>query len=138
MDLLGFVFFGAVVGAYSSFFGLGGGLLIVPLMVTLGYDMKTAVATSLAVIIPTAIVGVAGEWTQHRVDWRIVLLLAVGTMVGALLGTALKGGVSNETVRRAFAVLLIVIAMDMARLRIGGVEFTISNTISHIVRALSF
>lgn len=138
MDLLGFVIFGLIVGIYSSFLGLGGGLLIVPLMAALGYDMKTAVATSLAVIIPTAIIGVAGEWANQRVEWRVALLLATGAIAGAILGTAFKGGVSNEAIRKAFAVLLIIIAMDLMKMKVYGVEVTIRNFTFYLVRAFSF
>ncbi len=137
MDLLGFVLFGIVVGFYSSFSGLGGGFLIMPLMVALGYDIKTAVATSLFVIILTAGTGVIGAWA--KIEWRVALLLAAGAIVvGAPLGTIFKEYASNDAIRKTLAAVSIVIAAELIDLEICGVKMTISNLISHLVRAFSF
>lgn len=129
--------FGMMVGVYSAFWGVGGGLLIVPLLVALGHDIKVATATSLVVIIPTAISGVLGEWSNQRIEWRIALLLAAGAVTGAFIGVALKGYVASGTLRRAFAVLLVIIALDLMKIKINGTELTIRNLIYHLAQRIS-
>ena len=124
MDVLGFILFGTLVGVYSSFLGLGGGLLIVPLMVALGFDPKIAVATSLFVIIPTASAGVVGAWVD--INWRVALLLSAGAVVAGMpLGTVLKAYVSSGMVRKTFGVVLFITAIDM--MGIWDVKTTLGN-----------
>ncbi|MBI2053532.1 MAG: sulfite exporter TauE/SafE family protein [Candidatus Sungbacteria bacterium] len=138
MYIFGLVVFGIIAGIYSAFLGLGGGLLVVPLLVALGYDIRTAVATSLVVIIPTAITGVLGEWSSsNRIEWQIAMLLALGAATGALIGTGFKSYAASDTIRRVFATLLVVIALDLMKFRVNGTELTIRNLISHLVKIFS-
>jgi uncharacterized membrane protein YfcA len=120
-----FITFGLLVGLYSSVLGLGGGLLIVPLLVALGYDLKSASATSLAVLIPVAMSSVLRELPENRIEWQIVLLLAVGGIFGSFVGIALKNTLTSQTLQRAFTVVLIMVIFDTMRLKVGGIELTV-------------
>jgi uncharacterized membrane protein YfcA len=105
---------GFAAGAISGLFGVGGGVLFVPTFVLVaGLSQLEAQATSLAAIIPVVAVG---AWRQHlygNVRWRPALLLGVASAAGVAGGVALAVTLSEDTLRRLFAVLLIVIAVRL-------------------------
>jgi uncharacterized membrane protein YfcA len=102
---------GFAAGAISGLFGVGGGVLFVPtLVLVIGLSQLEAQATSLAAIIPVVAVG---AWRQHRygnVRWRPALLLGLASAAGVAGGVALAVALSEDTLRRLFAVLLLVFA----------------------------
>lgn len=108
---------GVAVGVLTGLVGVGGGFLIVPALVILGgLPMRTAVGTSLAVI---ALKSLAGFYKyvdvladlDLQVDWRTVgLFIAIGS-VGSLLGKAVSGRMDQLTLRRVFAVFLVVMGL---------------------------
>ncbi len=101
-------------GVLSGLLGVGGGLLMVPILtLMLGKDMHSAVATSLAIIIPTAIAGTVLHGMAGRVDVKLFLICSGFAIVGGLLGSWLSGSVSPVLLRRVFAGLLFVIALRM-------------------------
>ena len=96
-DLLA-VLGGLLVGAVSGVIGIGGGVLLVPMMVLgFGLPQHLAQGTSLLAIIPTAAIGAATHHRQGNVVWRADLLMAGagagGAVHGALLALSLPGGV---------------------------------------------
>jgi uncharacterized protein len=103
-----------VAGIMSGLLGVGGGLLMVPIFtLLLGKPMPISVATSLAIIVPTAIAGALFHWSAGRVDMRLFLMGAVFAVLGGLLGAWLSGSVSPTLLRRIFAVVLLVVAVRM-------------------------
>jgi len=107
---------GLVAGLAAGMLGVGGGALIVPgLVVFLGLDQVEAEATSLLAIVPTALVG---AWRQHRYgnlrlhDGLRVGVLAVG---GAVVGVVLANVLPVRALELAFAALLVVVAVRLAR-----------------------
>ena len=106
---------GFAAGAISGIFGVGGGVLFVPTLVLVaGLTQLEAQATSLAAIIPVV---AAGAWRQHRygnVRWRPALVIGLASMVGVAGGVALAVALSQDTLRRLFAVVLILIAARVA------------------------
>lgn len=113
--LLGALGIGVVVGVLSGVLGIGGAPILVPAMIfLLGVDQKTAQGVSLAVIVPTA---VAGALTHHRlgnVELRITAWLVPSAIVGAIVGAILATGLDASILRRAFAVLLLVLGARTA------------------------
>ena len=99
---------GAVTGLAGGLLGVGGGFVMVPAMV---YLMKTpqreANGTSLAVIVPVAIVGATILGSGHQVDYGIGILLAIAAVGGAVLGARLTRRVSDIGLRRAFGVVAV-------------------------------
>ena len=84
------IFIGIAAGALSGMFGIGGGTIIVPALVLwVGMQQKLAAGTSVAAILPTAIVGAISYGVQGNVDWIAALCLAIGVVVGAQLGSFL-------------------------------------------------
>ncbi len=107
---------GVICGIFSALFGVGGGLLMVPAMVVgMGISQKSAQGMSLAIIIPLALVGAIRYKLNPQVDFdiRIVMYMAIGGIMGAFLGSHLVGYISGVTLKRAFSILMIFIAIHM-------------------------
>ena len=106
---------GFVGGVLSGLFGVGGGILFVPVLVlVLGLTQVHAEATSLLAILPTVI---AGAWQQHRygnVDWRAGLLVGLGSIAGVEGGVQLAKALPEGVLRRLFAVFMLVVAANLA------------------------
>jgi uncharacterized protein len=98
------------VGTLTGLVGVGGGFLIVPALVLLALPMRQAVATSLLVITMNCAIGLLGYLGQVPITWPAVALLVVGTVPGILVGTYLIRFVSPASLRRGFAVFLVLIA----------------------------
>jgi uncharacterized protein len=106
------VLIGLVGGFFSALFGVGGGIVIVPLLLLLArYAERAAMATSLLAIGVTALVGAAGYGLLGRVHPREALLVGVPAALGAITGTALQQRLGGRALRIAFAVLLVGIAV---------------------------
>ena len=109
LGLLGLAPIGFVVGTLTGLVGVGGGFLIVPALVLLGrLPMKHAVGTSLLVIAMNAFAAFAGYLGRVPLDWSAMILFAALAIVGILLGSWLVRFVPQQTLKRAFAVLLIL------------------------------
>lgn len=105
---------GVIGGVLSGAFGVGGGILIVPLLVTLaGMDQRRASATSLAAIVPTAIVGSITYLAAGRIDYVAAILLAVGGVAGSWAGTRLLKKLPLGWLRWLFIGFVLLIAVRM-------------------------
>jgi uncharacterized protein len=99
---------GLVVGVLSGVMGIGGGILLVPIMVLgFGYAQHIAQGTSLAAIVPTSIVGAYAHDRAHNVDRAAAAWLSVGGLAGALLGALVAVRLPRELLVRLFGVLLL-------------------------------
>lgn len=88
---------------------------MVPLLIALlAYDPRVATATSLAAIIFTATVGTLTHGVLGNVDWLTAVLIGLPAMVGVNVGLAIKDRMSSRALTYAFAVLLVVVAVQMA------------------------
>lgn len=106
---------GLVAGVASGIFGMGGGVVVVPgLVLLLGYGQKTANGTSLlALLLPVGALAVMSYAREGHVNVRVGLLLAAGIFAGALVGARFALGQSEVTLRRLFAVVLVVLAVRL-------------------------
>ena len=105
---------GLLAGLLSGLFGVGGGTVIVPLLVLiLGYDQRLAAGTSLAAIVPTATVGVISYAVHGSVAWLPALILAVGAVVGAQLGTWLLPRLPLTVLRWGFVAFLGAVIVSL-------------------------
>jgi uncharacterized membrane protein YfcA len=111
---------GVVAGILAGLFGVGGGILFVPTLVALGLTQHDATGTSLLAILPTALVG---TWRQHEygnVRWRSAVVIGIAAAAAAQGGVAVAESLADHTLRRLFAVLLVVVAVQIgwrARMR---------------------
>jgi uncharacterized protein len=103
---------GVVGGFFSALFGVGGGIVIVPLLVLLaGFAGHEATGTSLAVIGLTAVFGAAGFSAVGEVDWGYAVLVGLPAMAGTLFAVWLQQRVSARALVLLFAVFLVVMAV---------------------------
>jgi uncharacterized protein len=104
---------GLIVGLLTGLVGVGGGFLIVPALIWGGLSMRDAVGTSLLVIAVNSAMGFYGYVGQVQIAWLSVALVTAGTMPGIAAGTYAMRFVSQQALRRTFAVLLIGVAVYM-------------------------
>jgi uncharacterized membrane protein YfcA len=106
---------GFAAGALSGMFGVGGGILFVPtLVLVLDLTQLGAQATSLAAMIPVVALG---AWRQHsygNVRWRPAAVAGIASAAGVAGGALLADALSDATLRRLFAALVVVIAVHLA------------------------
>jgi uncharacterized membrane protein YfcA len=108
------ILLGLAAGVLAGLFGVGGGILFVPTLVALGLDHHDATGTSLLAIIPTVLVG---TWRQARygnVRARAAIVLGVVAAASAQGGVVLAESLSDATLRRLFAGLLVAVAAQIA------------------------
>jgi uncharacterized membrane protein YfcA len=108
------VILGLAAGVLAGMFGVGGGILFVPTLVALGLDQHDAIGTSLLAIIPTVLVGTWRQTRYGNVRWRAAVILGIAAAATAQAGVALAEGLSGGTLRRLFAGLLVVVAVQIA------------------------
>jgi len=109
--LIGVFAMSVFVGTASGLFGIGGGVLIVPLLVLLfGFEQHRAQGTSLiALVPPTGLFACLTYYHAHQVDLKVALLLTPGFVLGGVLGGRLATRLASRTMRLVFAVFLLLI-----------------------------
>jgi uncharacterized membrane protein YfcA len=112
--LVGFVVIGFGAGVLGALMGIGGGIVYVPALVTLyGFEQHLAQGTSLAVIVPTAVVAAITHGRRGQVDWRLALLLGAGGLTGGWAGARLALALDAPMLRMLFASFLVLMALRM-------------------------
>jgi len=105
---------GLAAGVFSAFFGVGGGIIAVPLFILLaGLSEREATATSLGAIVITAAAGVIVFSFRGEVEVGYAALVGLPATVGALAGTAWQQRVRESILTYGFAVLLVVIGISL-------------------------
>ena len=103
---------GLVAGLFSALFGVGGGIVIVPLLILLlGFQSRVATGTSLAAIGITALAGTVLYAFEGHVDVAHAALVGLPAAGGAIVGTGLQQRVSGRALTVAFAGLLAALAV---------------------------
>jgi uncharacterized membrane protein YfcA len=103
---------GVLSGFMSSLFGVGGGIVVVPLLVLLvGFDSRVATATSLAAILLTALAGTTSFSLLEHVDWDAAALVGLPALAGSLAGVRLQQRVSSRSLTLLFAGFLVAVAV---------------------------
>jgi len=115
MDIILYVVLGLIAGIASGFLGIGGGIVIVPVLVYFfGLTQHTAQGTTLALMIPP--IGLLAALKYYRdgnVDIRIAAFICIGFFLGGLLGAHLVSPVSDHALRKIFGVFLLAISAKM-------------------------
>jgi len=105
---------GLAGGLLSGMFGVGGGIVLVPLLVTFaGLDQRKAAATSLLAILPSSIAGSITYLAHGEVDVLAAAVIAAGAIVGSLIGTRLLKRLPLAWLRWGFIALLVLVAIRM-------------------------
>lgn len=109
---------GVLVGIVSGLLGVGGGLVMVPVLVLiLGFTQKEAQGLSLAVIIPVSLSGVIAHYRRGNVVTGLAVWLSIGAVIGATVMGHYVQRIENGTLRALFGVFLILVGLSMARSR---------------------
>lgn len=109
------ILIGLAAGILGGLVGIGGGIVIVPALVYfLGFSQKTAQGTSLGILLlPIGILGVIQYYKQGYVDLKVVLVIAAAFLAGSYFGSRFALSLPQETVKKIFAILLILVASKM-------------------------
>lgn len=108
------IWIGVFAGVLSGLFGVGGGILVVPALVTFtSLDQRHAQGTSLVAVAPMGLAGTIGYAVNSSVDWLVVILLLAGSVAGTFAGTWLLRNLRVRTLQVSFAILLLVTAVRM-------------------------
>ena len=113
MSAFWFPLIGVLVGVAAAFTGLGGGFLVVPLLIYLGFAPQKAVGTSFVAILAISLSAVFAHQKLVDVDWKAGLLIGIGGIAGAQIGARLLPSVDARTFNRIFALVLIALAIKM-------------------------
>lgn len=106
---------GLLAGILSGLIGIGGGIIIVPALVYfLGASQHEAQGTSLAVLLlPVGILAVINYYKAGYVDVRSTLIIASTFLIGGFIGSKIAISIDQNTVKRVFGVILLLIAFKM-------------------------
>ena len=109
------ILLGLLAGALGGLFGVGGGIVFVPVLVLLfGLGQVQAEATSLLAILPVV---AAGTWRQHvygNVRWRAAFVIGIAAVAGVELGVFTAHSLTEVTLRRLFGLLVLAVAAQLA------------------------
>lgn len=121
LTLLMYLGVGAISGVMAGMFGVGGGVIMVPVLIFaftafgLSHELLTqmAIGTSLATVVLTSL---NSAWTHHKlgnVDWTVVKRLAPGIVIGVYLGAEIAGRVSGQFLQICFGIFALFVAAQM-------------------------
>jgi uncharacterized membrane protein YfcA len=101
---------GVLGGIGASFTGRGGGFLMVPLLLAMGYTAQKAVGTSFLGILIISVSALLAHNKLANVDYRVGAMLGVGGIVGAQIGARLVEHISTANFKKIFALILVGLA----------------------------
>ncbi len=109
------VLIGIAAGMLSGMVGVGGGIIIVPALVFfLAFSQKMAQGTSLGILLlPVGILGVIQYYKQGYIDMRVVAVISLAFLFGSYFGSKIALALPQETVKKVFAVMMMIIAVKM-------------------------
>ena len=113
--VLSLVLIGILAGILSGLVGVGGGVIMVPLLVLLlGFNQHQAQGTSLAVlVVPVTAVAVYTYHKEGFIDWRYVGIIAMFFVIGGYFGSKIAVGLDQKILKKVFGFILLIIAGKM-------------------------
>lgn len=111
-----YILAGCICGVFSATFGVGSGIIMIPVLILVfGVQQKSAQGVCLAVMVPIALVGAVQYKLNPTIDihWGAICLLSLGGVAGAVLGAGVADRMSSLTLRRLFALLMIIAAVRL-------------------------
>lgn len=110
-----FLLTGLLAGVFGGFFGVGGGVVMIPVLTFfLGFSQKMAQGTTIAAMIPPiGLLAALAYWKTGNVDIKAAAFIAAGFFIGGFLGGSLAQHLPETVLKKAFALLLVVIAVKI-------------------------
>jgi uncharacterized membrane protein YfcA len=101
---------GLTAGVLSGLIGIGGGIIMVPLLLLMGFTQQQAQGTSLAALLPpVTLLAVINYHKAGFIDWRFAIIISLVFVVGGYFGSKLAIHIDQKILKRVFAVTLLVI-----------------------------
>ena len=115
LNIIIFIIIGVVAGILSGFFGIGGGVIIVPALIYIcGFTQLTAQGTSLAVLLPpVGILAFLEYYKKGNVDIKAGIIICITVLIGAMFGGKIAQHISPEILKKGFAVFMLLISLKM-------------------------
>jgi uncharacterized protein len=121
---------GVGIGFLSGLLGIGGGIILTPVQywiytsagINPDQAIKIACATSLAVVLPTAVSGVWQHQRRGSINWKAAVFMGIFTAVGSFVGATLAARIPGNIVKTAFGALALIIALRMVTVKITQTE----------------
>ena len=122
MDFLLLAGMGAIAGVLAGLLGIGGGIVIVPVLAlvltgqgaSVHVVMQVAIGTSLATIVTTALSSIRAHQKRNAIDWQVFRRITPGVMIGAVIGAIIADAIPGTTLRIVFAFFMLFVATQMA------------------------
>ncbi len=105
---------GLLAGFLSGVLGIGGGVVMVPLLLLVGFSQHQAQGTSLAAMLPPVTLLAVLQYSKGgHVDWKLALVISATFIIGGLFGSKLAVAIDEKLLKRIFGVLMLFIAVKM-------------------------
>ncbi len=113
--IIALIVIGLFAGLLSGIMGVGGGVVMIPLMILLlGFNQHQAQGTSLAVLaVPVTFLAAYNYYGEGYVNWKYAALIAVFFVVGGFLGSKIAVNLDQKTLKRIFGGILLIISIKM-------------------------
>lgn len=113
--IISLIVIGLLAGMLSGLVGVGGGIIMVPLLVLLlGFNQHQAQGTSLTVlVVPVTALAVYNYYKEGYINWKYAAIIAVFFVVGSYFGSKLAVGIDQKMLKKVFGVVLIIVAGKM-------------------------
>jgi uncharacterized membrane protein YfcA len=109
------VIIGLLAGVLSGFMGVGGGVIMIPLMILLlGFNQHEAQGTSLAVLaVPVTFLAAYTYYNEGHVNWRFAIVIAFAFVIGGYIGSKFAVNIDQAILKKIFGVILFIAAVKL-------------------------
>ena len=108
------MFIGLVAGVLSGLIGIGGGIIMVPMLLLMGFTQQEAQGTSLAALLPpVTLFAVINYHKAGFIDWRYAIIISLVFVIGGYFGSKIAINIDQRTLKKIFGVLLLFIGFKM-------------------------
>lgn len=105
---------GLTAGILSGLIGIGGGIIIVPMLLVIGLSQQQAQGTSLAVMLPPiAFLAVINYHKAGQIEWKYAMIIAAFFIVGSYFGSKIAISIDQKILKKIFGIILLVVAGKM-------------------------